>query len=346
MAAGKKRGPKKRGPSIADVAKLAGVSAQTVSRVSTGHERVLPETRKKVLAAMHEIGYSPNSAARALRVGKFGTIGLIAQQFDRTGEILTTASVIRAAESLGYSISIIQVSNPNVDELQLASSRLSQQAIDGLIVVRAGLASAASLALPDHLPVVVSDSHLWEDFPSVIVDQAKGTRDAVNHLLSLGHKNVYHVTGDPDSAPALDRLEAWQNCLVEAGIVPFAAWLGDWTARSGYEAGKFIAKHPEITAVYCANDETAFGLLRSLQEEGVKVPQDVSVVGFDSIALSEYSFPPLTTVKPDYDAMGRQLMQRLVHEIENGRQHQIDRTVVATELVVRGSTAPPPNARR
>jgi DNA-binding LacI/PurR family transcriptional regulator len=332
---------RKRGPSIQDVARLAGVSAQTVSRVSTGAERVRPETRQRVVDAMDKLGYTPNHAARALRNGKFRTIGLITQQFERTGETLTVAAVTRALESKGYGISLLQVQHPETAELQDASRRLLHQAIDGLIVVRAGNAAEGSLSLPRDLPVAVTDSRLAGNFPSIVSDQVSGTQAAINHLLQLGHSTVHHIAGDVDSHPAAARKNTWQRHLEQAGIKPPKAWKGDWTARSGYQIGQEIARNPSITAVYCANDEMAFGLMRALHEHGRRVPEDVSVIGFDNIALSEYSAPPLTTVKQDFERIGAELVKMVISQISTGSVQTMSQVVVPTELIIRGTTAPP-----
>ena len=309
------QGRQKTGPSIKDVAHLAGVSAQTVSRVSNGADSVRPATRDRVVAAMDQLGYSPNRAARALRNGSFGTIGVITQQLRRTGESLTTSAIVQAAEERGYSVTLIQVRNPETDDLKQASHRISHQSIDGLIVVRSGHASYESLTLPVGMPVAVSDSRMIGFYPSVIADQVQGSRDAVAHLLSLGHRNVHHIAGALDSQPSVVRTATWQRSLEEAGLPAPTPWHGDWTARSGYQIGQRIAQDPEITAVYCANDEMAFGLMRALYENDKRVPEDVSIIGFDGIDLSEYSSPPLTTVRQDFDQIGKELVDLLLDQI-------------------------------
>lgn len=336
------RGRKKTGPSIEDVARLAGVSAQTVSRVSTGADPVREVTRAKVLAAMDQLGYSPNRAARALRNGSFGTIGLLAYRFERTGEALTTEAVVEAAESEDYSVTLLSVRQPVADQWEHAAHRLSHQAIDALIIIRAEQATPESLALPAGMAVAVSDSRLVGHYPSVVADQVQGSMDATRHLLDLGHKMVHHIAGPDDSEPAYVRSATWQRCLSEAGIRPPQVWAGDWTAASGYRAGLQIAEDPSITAVYCANDETAFGLMRALYERGRRVPDDVSVVGFDGITLSEFSSPPLTTVKQDFHRVGRELVKLVLAQLASKERRAHVRVVVPTELIVRGTTAPPP----
>ena len=334
------RGRRKTGPSIEDVARLAGVSAQTVSRVSTGADPVREETRAKVQDAMGQLGYAPNRAARALRNGAFGTIGLIAHRFERTGEALTTEAVVEAAEAEDLSVTLLNVRTPDENQWKDAAFRLSHQAIDGLVIIRAEQVTPESLALPAGLAVAVSDSRLVGHYPAVVSDQLQGTRDAVRHLLELGHRRVHHLAGPSDSEPALVRIATWQRVMDEAGLVAPPLWQGDWSARSGYQLGQHLAADPTLTAVYCANDEMSFGLIRALHEHGLRVPQDVSVVGFDDIALSGYSSPPLTTVKQDFHRIGHELVRLVLEQLKSrGRAQQ--RVSIPTELIVRQTTAPP-----
>lgn len=335
------RGPARPGPSIADVAQLAGVSAQTVSRVSTGSENVRPATRDRVLAAMDQLGYSPNHAARALRSGSFGTIGMIAHRLARTGESRTVEAVVEAARAEGYTVSLVDVRTPSSDDVTAAAARLSHQSIDGLVIVRAETATPAGLALPPRVPVVVSDSRFVGHHPAVAADQVTGTHMAVQHLLDLGHRTVHHLAGPTGSAPAQIRVETWREHLVGAGRPVPAELRGDWTARSGYEQGRAVAADPDVTAVFCANDEMAAGLVRALYEQGLRVPQDVSVVGFDDIPLAGYLWPPLTTVQQDFHLIGRQLVDLLLRQIRDGVPLTDHRIVVPTRLVVRSSTAAP-----
>ncbi len=340
------RGRRKKGPSIEDVARLAGVSSQTVSRVSNGADWVAAATRARVLDAMDQLGYSPNRAARALRSGSFGTLGLAAHRFERTGEALTTQAVVQAAEDAGYSVTLLSVRQPAAAHWDRAAQRLSQQAIDGLVIIRAEQATPETLALPAGLAVAVSDSRLVSHYPSASADQVAGSLAATRHLLDLGHATVHHLSGPADSEPALVRSNTWRRCLEEAGLRPPRAWRGDWTARSGYEAGLLIDDDPRITAVYVANDEMAFGLLRALFERGRRVPEDVSVVGFDGIALSEFSAPPLTTIRQDFHRLGRELVRLVLEQLGGAPAAGLGRVVIPTELIVRGTTAPPPARSR
>ena len=341
MPSGAGRGRPTRGPSIADVARLAGVSAQTVSRVSTGADPVRDDTRDRVLAAMHQLGYSPNRAARALRNGRFGTIGLLAHRFGRTGAALTTEAVVEAAAEHGLSVTLLDVHTPEPDSWKDAAHTLSQQSIDGLVIIPSQQATPDSLVLPAGLAVAVSDSRLLRHYPSVVADQIQGSELAVEHLLGLGHHTIHHIAGPADSEPAVVRASTWGQRLRRAGIRPPQVVRGDWSARSGYAAGQQLVGDDSITAVYCANDEMAFGLIRALHEHRIRVPQDVSVVGFDDIALSGYSSPPLTTVRQDFHQIGRELVRLVLAQLGTEKVPRSGPVLIPTELIVRETTAPP-----
>lgn len=326
---------------MADVAALAGVSAQTVSRVSMGASNVRDETRDRVLAAMQQLGYSPNSAARALRYGEYGTFGVIAHRLARTGESRTVEAVVEAARDHGYTVTLVDVESPSSDDVSAAVTRLTHQAIDGLVIIRAETATPDSLLLPPRLPVAVSDSRFAGRHPAVGTDQTGGAQLAVDHLLGLGHRTVHHVTGPEDSRPAIQRAEGWRATLAAAGRDVPPPVIGDWSAGSGYAAGRVLAEQSEVTSVFCANDEMAAGLIHALHEAGRDVPGDVSVVGFDDIVLAEHLWPPLTTVAQDFAAVGRELVNLLIRQVRDGEVLTDVHTLVPVRLVVRASTSPP-----
>ncbi|MEV6267243.1 LacI family DNA-binding transcriptional regulator [Kribbella sp. NPDC051936] len=346
---GARRGAKghpKSGPSIGDVARLAGVSSQTVSRVSTGSEPVRAETRERVLDAMRQLGYAPNLAARALRQGNFRSIGLIAHQVIRTGESKTIEAVIEAARREGYSVSLVDVETPSSSDVSEAVQHLSHQAIDGLIIIRAETATPAALALPPTLPVAVSDSRFVGHHPAVGADQAGGSRAAVQHLLDLGHPTVHHIAGPSDSGPADLRATAWRQTLTSAGRQVPEAFVGDWSAEAGYRIGSSIAGRDDVTAVFAANDEMAAGLIHALHEAGRRVPDDVSVVGFDDIDLAAHLWPPLTTVRQEFHQIGHDLVEVIMRQLGGREQLTGYHGTVPAPLIVRQSTAAPRPRRR
>ena len=207
--------------------------------------------------------------------------------------------------------------------------------------MQAGRAGREQLALPPSMPVAVSDSTLVDYYPSASADQVGGVRDAVGHLLELGHRTVHHVCGPEDSQSSLIRRATWARTLREAGREVPEPVPGDWEAAAGYEAGLRLAADPEVTAVFCANDELALGLIRAMHEQGRRVPTDVSVVGFDGLDVGEYSFPPLTTVRQDFKRHGREMVGLVLEQAASGELDHSRSIIIPTELLVRGSTAPP-----
>lgn len=290
---------------------------------------------------MDELGYLPNGAARALKYGSYGTIGLIAHRLASTGESRTFEAVVEAARLQGYTVSLVEVRTPSSADVTEAAARLSNQAIDGLIIIRAEIETTGALALPQRLPVVVSDSRLHVHLPSVGADQVTGTRLAVEHLLALGHTTVHHMSGPADSSPGQLRASEWRAALRAAGRTTPAPYVGDWSASSGYQLGVHIAADRTITAVFCANDEMAAGLIRAAHERGRDVPRDLSVVGFDDIPLASFLWPPLTTVAQDFTAIGESLVDLLMRQIRNPEEIADVHIVVPVELVVRASTTIP-----
>ena len=328
-------------PSLLEVAELAGVSPQTASRVAKASAGVRPKTRERVLAAMAELGYSPNLAARALRVGSYGAIGVIAHQLHRTGESLTVQAIVEAARRENYTVSLVGIGRPSPSEVNTAVLRLAHQSIDGLVIIRAEDDTPATLTMPPGLPVAVSDSHFVGHHPAVGTDHRGGSLLAVNHLLKLGHHTVHHVAGPEHSGSAAQRREAWRDALRSAGRTVPAPVVGDWSSESGYQAGVRFAADPDVTAVFAANDEMAVGVMSALADAGVPVPGRVSVVGFDDIPLAAYVRPALTTVRQDFDEIGRTLVEFLVRQIRDGAPLTDQHHLVPARLVERASTAAP-----
>ncbi|MDI1465350.1 LacI family DNA-binding transcriptional regulator [Catellatospora sp. KI3] len=327
--------------SMADVARLAGVSSQTVSRVSTGHPGVVGSTRQQVLDAMKELGYRPNSAARALKSGQFRTIGVILFTLSTTGNSRTLEAIATHAALEGYAITLIPVAVPTQDSVLGAFTRLGELAVDGVIVImEVHLLDSATVTLPPHVQVVVVDSDAGDRYTVVDTDQADGARQAVTHLLDLGHRTVWHVTGPEESFAGERRAQAWRDTLTAAGREVPPPLRGDWSAESGYRAGLRLADEPDCTAVFAANDQMALGVLRALHERGRAVPAQISVVGFDDIPESGSFIPPLTTVHQDFAEVGRHCVQGILRQIEHGETEH-GTTLVPTRLVVRASTAPP-----
>jgi DNA-binding LacI/PurR family transcriptional regulator len=326
---------------MSDVGRLAGVSHQTVSRVLNGSPNVRPQTRERVLAAMRELGYSPNPVARALVTGRSNTLGVVS--FDTTlyGPASTLLGIERAAHDSGYFIVIASLERLDRLSIMEGIERLRRQGVDGILVI-APHESAAEALLHTHagIPLVAVEAGPAAHVPVVTVDQRAGAAAATRHLLELGHRTVCHIAGPRDFLEAQQRRDGWMQTLTAAGASAPEPRVGDWSASAGYELGRQLAHEPELTALFVANDQMALGVLRALHEAGRNVPGDVSVVGFDDIPEAPYFLPPLTTVRQDFDEVGARSLRVLVGMIEAGSAPEAV-APVAPVLKVRASTAPP-----
>ena len=327
-----------------DVARHAGVSAQTVSRVANGMNNVEEATRQRVLASMRAVGYRPNGAARALKYGRFHTIGVIMFTLETLGNVRTLDAIAREAAAADYSVTLMPVPDPTLGAVSGAYRRLSEQAVDGVIIIfEASLLDRVEITLPPGLPVVVIDSNAGSGYAVVDTDQAEGARLATEHLLSLGHRQVWHIAGPTTSFSATHRADSWRATLQRAGVVPPPIIYGDWSTESGHRAMRELAAQGDVTAVFAANDQMALGAMKALHELGRDIPADVSVVGFDDMDESRAFWPPLTTVHQNFREVGRVAMERILTQIEDpdAAPHT---TLIPTELVVRESTGPAPSA--
>src|SRR5699024_10096293 len=303
-------------------------------------------TRAGVQEAMRQVGYVPNSAARALKRGSFRTIGIVAHQLARTGESSTVEAVVESARRRRLGITLVDVQSPTTQEVNAAAAGLAPRSVDGLNIIRAESVSPEELTLPARVPGRDSESHSAGHYPAVATDQRSGTRQAVEHLLDLGHRTVTHVGGPNTSLPAVERESAWRERLQEAGCQVPAVLHSDWTAASGFQIGTTLEpriRSREITAVFCANDQVALGLYRAIYEAGLRIPEDVSVVGFDDIPEAAQFWPPLTSVSQDFRAVGQQLVTMLDEQITSG-ESPAEHVLLPVELMVRASTGPPPSA--
>jgi DNA-binding LacI/PurR family transcriptional regulator len=333
------KGPRPRAVVMADVAKLAGVSLQTVSRVINDSPHVRVETRERVQDAMRKLEYRPNPVARALVTGRSRTLGVVS--FDTTlyGPASTLFGIERAAHEADYFVSIVSLRSLTSAAVVSAVERLRDQGVDGILVVAPQeSATQALLHLPEDVPVVAAEAGPDDSVPLVAVDQVEGARLATQHLLELGHKTVWHISGPSDWLEAEDRVNGWRQTLDAAGASAPPVLVGDWSARAGHELGRQLAERDDVTAVFVANDQMALGLLRTLHEAGRRIPGDISVVGFDDIPEAAYFTPPLTTVRQNFNEMGRRSLLLLLEQIESGVRVP-RRETVPPELIVRASSA-------
>ncbi|MFK3677902.1 LacI family DNA-binding transcriptional regulator [Microbacterium sp. NPDC090218] len=316
---------------MAMVAARAGVSGQTVSRVVNGSPRVDPDTRARVESAMAELGYRPHRAARALRTGRSQTIGLVVTTLATVGNSRMLQATAEAAAERGYALTLVTAA----DGVAEAFERLAEQEVDGAIVLNEASALVSDARPPAGLRLVVVDAPTDAGFTSVHSDHAGGAAAATARLLALGHATVHHLAGPADSFAAGERERGWRETLIDAGILPPSVVRGDWSAESGYAAG---AELIPASAVFCANDQMALGLLRALAESGRRVPEDVSVIGFDDVPEAANYRPPLTTIRQDFAALAHRAVSALVDAIESAPEAE-SAAVIPTELVERVSTA-------
>jgi len=330
---------------MADVARLAGVSHQTVSRVLNSHPNVRPQTRDSVLAAIAELGYRPNAAARTLVTRRTRTLGVVSFDTTRYGPAAMLCGIERAAAH-SYFVSVASL--PALDRRSVlgAVDRFLDQGVEGIIVIAPTTGAVAACSrVRAHVPLVALGCGTSAPLTSAAVDNAAGAALATRYLLGLGHRTVHHVAGPRSWLDAQERISGWREALAQAGAPEPDLLPGDWGCPSGYRLGHRIATSPEITAVFCGNDHMALGVLRALAEHGRRVPGDISVVGFDDIPESAYFLPPLTTVRQDFGELGRRALATLVGMID-GRRAPADCLRISPRLVARGSvSAPRPGAR-
>jgi DNA-binding LacI/PurR family transcriptional regulator len=336
-------GGRQRRPSMTDVAALAGVSYQTVSRVINEQPGVRSTTRTRVHAAMEALDYHPNSLARSLVSGRSRAIGVISPSSDLFGPNRTLHTVDDAVREAGYTTVIANVPRLDLRGMVDGSRQLRSRAVDGIVIAGSPHREArdCALDLARQLPVVVigrADARV----PTVDTDARAGARKAVRHLLALGHQNVWHVGGPPDWASARQRMDGWRAELAAHGIAaPSPLPAGDWSAAAGYEAGLVLGRSEDVTAVFAANDHIALGLIRALSETGRSVPRDVSLVGFDDIPEAAYFLPPLTTIRQEFSTCARLAVGMLIAELKGGQDVGAPHRRKIPRLVVRSSTTEP-----
>lgn len=335
-----------RSPVMLDVAALAGVSHQTVSRVVNGHPSVSPTTRARVERAIEELGYRPNTAARALVTRSTRTIGLVTVNVNQYGPAQTMFGLEGAARKAGYSLSVAMLDEASATAMKEAVDRFVSQSVDAVLVQATYHAAAQALrSLNPPVPLVAVQVGGDHHHTTVYVDQQDGAALATRHLLDLGHPTVHHLSGPADSEEAQGRLVGWRTELLRAGALVPEPLHGDWWPESGYEAGLELARRirnrragGRSDAIFVANDQMALGVMHALSSEGLDVPGDVSVVGFDDVPEAPYFSPPLTTIRQDFAELGRRGVQTVLDHLQ-GRP--VAPRPVPAQLVVRESTAPP-----
>ncbi len=338
----------KKRTTIKEVAKAAGVSTQTVSRVLNNRRDVAPDTRKLVVAVIDRLGYRPSQVARSLIQGTSATIAVVGYGLEYFGPSRVISGVERKASQLGYTPLLTLLRDPLTNDVEgILSGFLSRQ-VDGVIWAvpeigdnRAGIRKAVAGL---NLPIVFISMHSEPRLATVGVHNREGGRQATAHLIEQGYRHICHVTGPMDWWEARERLAGWQDALSEAG----RDWHeddfthGDWSAASGQRAVEaLLGRHADMDALFVGNDQMALGVLKAMRQRGLRVPEDLAVVGFDDISEAGYFCPPLSTVsQPLFDVGCRaaELVDQLIREEAEAEGAAAASFSLMPKLVVRESS--------
>lgn len=329
-----------RSVTLQDVAKVAGVSYQTVSRVLNHSAKVSATTRAKVSAAMAQLNYVPNRVAQQLAGKSTRSLGLATTDLMLQAPAQIASAIQHRAAALGYQLVIAMAEQPGFDGAQAAVSELLAQRVEGLLL---------------NLPLNNADAQTLERLcgsrPCLFMDVASdapvshcqysadlGARQGVEHLYALGHRRIALINGPLISVAAMQRFQGWRQALADFQLTPHSVHQGDWSAQSGYQAVRPILPHALPDAFLVANDQMALGVLRALHQQGIQIPAQISVVGYDDTAESAWYQPPLTTIRQDIRLLGQQSVDRLVTTLESEQDKPY--TPLITELIVRETTAP------
>jgi DNA-binding LacI/PurR family transcriptional regulator len=324
-----------RQATIFDVARLAGVSHQTVSRVLNDLPNVRASTRVRVEEAIKKLRYVPSPAARALVTRRSRTIGLIATGTPEFGPASTQLYFNAAARTASWSVFTASLIDTEPSSIRAVVEAFLRQNVEGIAVITShqGIVDVVA-GMELAIPVVALEATPRTELTTVGADQYSGARSAVTHLAELGHRNIAHLAGPRDSADARERERGWRDELAARGLEARLIGTGDWSPSAGYRFG--MACDPAtFSAVFVANDQMALGLIHALSDRGHTVPGNISIVGFDDVPEAEHLSPPLTTVRQDFERIGRDLLSVLLDRI-NGESTAVSASVPA--LIERSST--------
>ncbi len=329
-----------RQPNIYDVARLAKVSHQTVSRVLNNNPSIRPETKTRVLKAMESLGYRPSLAARALASSRSKMLGILSSDTDFTGPAAMVHHMEAAARAQGYFVVTVGIDANDEESVQSGIDHLMKLGIEGLALVTPQLrAVEIARAAVSGIPVVTLDSMYRMDELAVSVDNFAGGAAATQHLIDLGHRNIAHISGPQGWFESTTRAAGYTATMLNANLTPQVID-GDWLIGTGYRIGKKLdIESKGLTALFIANDRMSFGFMHAMRERGIDIPGRLSIVGFDDLEESAYSSPPLTTLRQDFKELGNRAMNLLLSEISGTSTKKLDRLI--PELVLRGSTAAP-----
>lgn len=329
---------------IREVARLAGVSVATVSRTLKSPERVLPDTRDRVNAAVEQAGYRPNLMAIQFRSRKTANLVILVPHIANSFFARVISGAQQAAQAAGYRVLLCDTQGQEAIEREFAELVYAHQA-DGVIQLRAFDPFDATEGSIDPAPLVNACEVLAQGpYPTISLDNYSAAREMTEHLLGLGHCRIGLINGPSSSPLTRDRLCGYEAALRQAGIAldPLLVCQGDFSLQAGYDgAARLLASAGRPTALFCESDEMAIGALKRIKEMGLRVPQDVSLAGFDDIAMAAYCDPPLTTISQPAESFGRRAVEMVIALIE--KQPLAERHMILPyRLTLRDSTAAPP----
>lgn len=325
-----------------DVAQYSGVSYQTVSRVINNQSNVAEETRKRVLKSIEELNYRPNRAARSLVTNRSDTIAVISFGTTFYGPGQMVSNIMQHAKNNGFRVLPSSLQQLGQKDVKAAIDELHELLIDGIIMIAPIVTDfmADIGALAGGIPFIQIDTRPKPGIASVVIEQAHGSKLAVEHLIDLGHRQIAEISGPLNWYDAIMRHQSWVDTMKQHGLAHNLSVEGGWSAQSGYEGVQSLLKAgAAFTGLVVANDQMALGAIAALSERGFRIPEDVSVVGFDDIPESAYFRPALTTVHQNFEALGAQSVEYLVSLIRNP-ETTVHQRVLYPELIVRNSTAP------
>lgn len=327
-----------KAPTIVDVAAYAGVSVPTVSRVLTGAAKVSPAKREAVEAAIAALHFRPSAAARVLVSRRAQVVAVIAGDTSQYGYAETIRGIEEAARADNYTVMITVVESTDDEEIDRAIAATLAQPLAGVCVLKFDPAGVAALQrIPSSLPLVALSGVRDPGLRQAVLDETRAAEELTDHLLDLGHATVHHVRVPP-SRREDGRTTGWRRALKRRGAVVPPLKDATWDPQSGVAIGTQLATDPDVTAVFCGNDQIAMGVIRGLTQMGRRVPEDISVAGFDDHPLASLWTPAITTVRQDFAGLGRRGVQLLLGEISGevgGRRFSSERP----QLIIRESTA-------
>lgn len=324
---------------IKDVARKAGVSTSTVSRTLSGRIPVDPHTREKVLAAVRELNYQPNELAKGLKEGKTKSMGLIMPNICNPVFPLVSRGVEDTARKHGYTLIICNTDEDPIREME-SIQKLRKQWVDGIILAASGRENSHIRELKDSgLPVVLLIRRMEDEVDAVLIDNNASACQAVSYLLETGHRRIAIVNGDRRLPLYRERYRGYIQALKEAGIAPDPGLVLEVTDEdSCYNAVyTFLRSSSDVDAIFAANDLRALEAMRAAKDAGYRIPEDISIMGFDNLQFSPFLDPPLTTVDQPLYQMGQTAADRLLALIEGTASPEPEVRIMKTQLVIRES---------